>query len=209
VPYWFVSTYAQIILLAALPFGIKPVREAVKQRPFEAGAAALLAVALLIELTEINDIYYNVRHRNPIIALELLLAGWCLFFATTTKKKLIATAALLLVWMQNFGLIEANITGLMLGGSLCVLWGLRLSLPSAAARALLFFGSLSMFIYLAHVPALYALSRYLPNGPPLYVAAVASSLVLALALKKASDVLVNRLMRKTTQGSAATLAPIP
>jgi peptidoglycan/LPS O-acetylase OafA/YrhL len=181
----------------------------VKQRPFEAGAAALLAVGLLIELTEIDDIYYNMRHRNPIIALELVLAGWCMFFATTTKKKLIATTAILLVWMQNFGLIEANIAALMLGGSLCVLWGLRLSLPSAAARALLFFGSLSMFIYLAHVPALYALSRYLHNGPSLYVAAIALSVVLAQALKKASDVLVNRLVRRNAHGSATTLAPIP
>jgi acyl-CoA synthetase (AMP-forming)/AMP-acid ligase II len=209
VPYWFVSTYTQIILLAALPFGIKAVRTRVKQRPFEAGAAALLAVGLLIQLTEINDIYYNLRHRNPVIALELLLAGWCSFFATTTKKKLVATAAILLVWMQNFGVIEANIAVLMLGGSLCVLWGLRLSLPSSAARGLLSLGSLSMFIYLAHVPALYALSRYLHTGPTLYVAAVASSIMLARALKKASDVLVNRLVRRTTHGSATTLAPIP
>ena len=66
-----------------------------------------------------------------------------------------------------------------------------------------------MFIYLAHVPALYALSRYLDNGPSLYVAAIALSVVLAHALKKASDVLVNRLVRRTAHGSANTLAPIP
>jgi acyl-CoA synthetase (AMP-forming)/AMP-acid ligase II len=209
VPYWFVSTYVQIILLAALPFGIKPVREMVKRRPFEAGAAALLAVGLLIQLTELNDIAYNVRHRHPIVALELLLTGWCSFFASATRQKLVATAAILLVWMQNFGLIEANIAALMLGGSLCVLWGLRLSLPRPAARALLAFGSLSMFIYLAHVPALYALSRYLDIGPSLYVAAIALSLVLAQALKKTSDVLVSRLVRKTAPGNATALAPIP
>lgn len=209
VPYWFVSTYAQIILLASLPFALKPVREKVKQHPFEAGAAALVAVGLLIQLTQIGDIYYNVRHRHPIIALELLLVGWCMFFARTTRKKLTGTAAVLLVWMQNFGLSEVNIAAIMLGGSLGILWGLRLSLPNQAARALLFFGSLSMFIYLAHVPALYALSRFLDVGVALYVAAIALSLALAQALKKASDVVVGRLVRRTAGGSPPALAPIP
>jgi hypothetical protein len=32
--------------------------------------------------------------------------------------------------------------------------------PTQAARALLFFGRLSMFVYLAHVPALYGLSGF-------------------------------------------------
>lgn len=208
VPYWFVSTYAQIIAVASLPFAIKPVRDRAKQHPFEAGAAALLAVALLVQLTPLGDIYYNVRHRNPVIALELLLAGWCMFFATTTTKKAIATAAIVLVWFQNFGLIEANIAAFMLGGSLSVLWGLSLSLPSPVVRALLFFGSLSMFVYLAHVPALYALSRFLDAGAPRFFGAVALSIAFALALKTASDFIVSRLVRRNPGARATALAPI-
>jgi acyl-CoA synthetase (AMP-forming)/AMP-acid ligase II len=195
VPYWFVSTYTQIIVLVSLPFAIAPVREKAKRAPFEAGLLALLVVGLVIQLTEINDIYYNVRHRNPIIGLELLLSGWCMFFAKTTQQKLVATAAIVLVWLQNYGLIEANIAALMLGGSLCLLWGVRISLPTRAARALLFFGSLSMFVYLAHVPALYGLSRFVESGVLMFVSALIVSLLLAQAMKKTSDLIVSRLVR--------------
>jgi acyl-CoA synthetase (AMP-forming)/AMP-acid ligase II len=194
-PYWFVSTYTQIIALVSLPFVLPSVRAKVKRAPFEAGVAALLAVALLIQLTQINEIVYYNRHRNPIIALELLLAGWCMFFATTTNKKLVATAAIVLVWLQNYGLIEANIAVLMLGGSLCTLWGLRVSLPRQAASGLLFFGSLSMFVYLAHVPALYGLSRFLDAGALRFFGGVLLSLMVAQALKKAGDLIVYRFVR--------------
>jgi acyl-CoA synthetase (AMP-forming)/AMP-acid ligase II len=194
-PYWYVSAYVQIIALATLPFALPPVRARVKQSPFEAGMAALVAVALVIGLTTINDIAYNVRHRNPIVGLELVLCGWCMFFAKTTTKKLIASAAILLVWMQNYGLTEANIAVLMLGGSLCTLWGVRVSLPSKVASGLLFFGSLSMFVYLAHVPALYGLSRFVHSGALMFLGAVVLSLLFAQGLKKASDMIVYRLVR--------------
>jgi acyl-CoA synthetase (AMP-forming)/AMP-acid ligase II len=194
-PYWFVSTYAQIVALASLPFAIPRVREKVKQAPFEAGIAALIAIALIVQLTAINDISYNVRHRNPIVALELLLTGWCMFFAATTPKRCVATLAVLGVWLQNYGLVEANIAALLVGGSLCTLWGLHISLPRPAARALLLFGSLSMFVYLAHVPALYKLSAYMDTGAIRFVIAVAVSLLLAFALKTASDWLMQRIVR--------------
>jgi acyl-CoA synthetase (AMP-forming)/AMP-acid ligase II len=199
-PYWFVSTYVQIIVLATLPFAFAPVRSLVKRMPFEAGVAATLASGLIIQLTALRDIYYNVRHHDPIIALELLLTGWCTFFARTAPQKLVATAVIILVWLQNYGLIELNIAAIMLGGSLSMLWGLRVPLPTPAARALLFFGSLSLYIYLAHVPALYGLSRYFEIGLPLFSTAVVLSLVLATALKKTSDLVVSRVIRLRSPG---------
>jgi acyl-CoA synthetase (AMP-forming)/AMP-acid ligase II len=194
-PYWFVSTYAQIVALASLPFAIPRVRETVKRAPFEAGIASLVAVGLVVQLTAINDIFYNVRHRNPVIALELLLTGWCMFFATTLWKRCVATLAIILVWLQNYGLIEANIAALLVGGSLCTLWGVNVSLPRPAARALLFFGSLSMFVYIAHVPALYKLSALIDAGAGRFIAAIVVSILLALALKKASDWVMQRIVR--------------
>jgi hypothetical protein len=190
-----VSTYAQIVALASLPFAIPRVRETVKQAPFEAGLAALVGIGLIVQLTSINDIFYNVRHRNPIIALELLLTGWCMFFATTPLKRCIATLAILLVWLQNYGLIEANIATLLVGGSLCTLWGVRVWLPRAAARALLSFGSLSMFVYVAHVPALYKLSSLVDAGAPRFIVGIVVSILLALALKHASDWVMQRVLR--------------
>jgi peptidoglycan/LPS O-acetylase OafA/YrhL len=118
-----------------------------------------------------------------------------MFFAKTTQQKLVASGAILLVWLQNYGLIEANIAALMLGGSLCLLWGLQVWLPSLAARVLLFFGSLSMFVYLAHVPALYGLSRFVDSGALMFVSAIVVSLLLAQAMKKTTDLIVSRLVR--------------
>jgi peptidoglycan/LPS O-acetylase OafA/YrhL len=91
--------------------------------------------------------------------------------------------------------MEANIAMLMLGGSLCTLWGVGVSLPSQAARGLLFFGSLSMFVYLAHVPVLYGLSKFVDSGVIMFSGAVAVSLSLAHAIKKASDLVLHRLTR--------------
>lgn len=194
-PYWFVNAYAQIVTLISLPFALAPVRRKVKQAPFESGLIALLAVGLLIQLTGLRDIAYSIRHRHPIIGLELVICGWCMFFATRKLEKVIATAAILLVWMQNYGLVETNIAVLMLGGSLATLWGLQVSVPTDAARGLLMFGSLSMFVYLAHVPALYGLSGFLESGALLFASALVVSLVFALILKKISDLIIYRLVR--------------
>jgi hypothetical protein len=194
-PYWYVSTYAQIIAFAAVPFSIPRVRQLVRRAPFQAGMVALLTVALAIQLTEVHQIFYAMRHRHPVMALELLLTGWCIFFAQTTQKKLLAAGAILLVWLQNYGLVEGNITLLMVGGSLATLSGLRVALPPPVARALLFFGSLSMFVYLAHVPAVYELSSRVDSETLRFLATVAVSLSLAQLLKTLTDLLLARLPR--------------
>ncbi len=194
-PYWFVNAYAQIVTLVCVPFALVPVRVSVKRAPFEMGLFALVAVGLVVQLTEVSDIVYYLRHRHPAVGLELLLCGWCMFFATTTQKKLIATAVILLVWLQNYGWVEGNIAVLMLGGSLATLWGVHVSIPKEVARALLLFGSLSMFVYLAHVPALYGLSRFFESGMLRFLTALIVSLAFALVLKKASDLVVYRFVR--------------
>jgi acyl-CoA synthetase (AMP-forming)/AMP-acid ligase II len=191
-PYWFVSTYVQMILLAVLPFLIGPVRARVKRAPFEAGLVALLVVSVLINVA-LQGVYYNVRHHHPLVAFQLLVVGWCMFFARSTRQKLLATLAIVVAWLQNFGLAEANITALLLGGSLATLWGVYVPLPAFLARALFVFGSLSMFVYVAHVPALYGLGRWMDAGPLRLLTLVALSLVLALVLKKASDLVLHRL----------------
>jgi len=98
-----------------------------------------------------------------------------------------------LVWFQNFGLVEANIAALLLGGSLATLWGLYVPVPALLARGLFLFGSLSMFVYISHVPALYGLGRWMDAGPWRLLVLVGLSLLLALILKKASDFVLGRL----------------
>jgi acyl-CoA synthetase (AMP-forming)/AMP-acid ligase II len=194
-PYWYVSTYAQIIAFASVPFAIPRVRELVRRAPFQSGMAGLLTAAATVQLTQVHEIFYGMRHRHPIVALELLLTGWCIFFAQSTSKKLLAAGAVLLVWLQNYGLVESNITILMLGGSLAMLSGWRVTLPPFLARALLFFGSLSMFVYLAHVPTVYELSSRVDSETLRFLATVIVSLSLAQLLKTLTDMLMARLPR--------------
>lgn len=194
-PYWYVSTYAQIIAFASVPFAIPRVRELVRRAPFQSGMAGLLTAAVTVQLTQVHEIVYGMRHRHPVVALELLLTGWCIFFAQSTKKKLLAAGAVLLVWLQNYGLVESNITILMLGGSLAMLSGWRVTLPPFLARALLFFGSLSMFVYLAHVPTVYGLSSRVDSETLRFLATVIVSLSLAQLLKTLTDLLMARLPR--------------
>ncbi len=52
-----------------------------------------------------------------------------------------------------------------------------------------------MFVYLAHVPALYELSSRVDAGAPLFITGLGVSVLLALALKKTSDWVVQRLVR--------------
>ncbi|HVZ32756.1 MAG TPA: acyltransferase, partial [Polyangiaceae bacterium] len=185
-PYWFVSTYVQIIALAALPFLIPRVRSQVKAAPFQAGMAALLALGATIEFLPLHGIYYNVRHHHPLIALELLVAGWIIFFARTRWQKLFATVGLLLVWFQNFGMVEPNITAILLGGSLSVLWGLGVPLPPRAVGGLLAFGRLSLFVYIAHVPILYGLARFVPAGGLCFAILVGMSIIGGSILERMS-----------------------
>lgn len=196
-PYWYVSTYAQIIAFAAVPFSIPRVRELVRRAPFHSGMAGLLTAAVAVQLTQVHEIFYGMRHRHPVVALELLLTGWCIFFAQSRTKKLLAAGAVLLVWLQNYGLVESNITILMLGGSLAMLSGWRVTLPPFLARALLFFGSLSMFVYLAHVPAVYELSSRVDSETLRFLATVVVSLSLAQLLKTLTDWLTARVPRIT------------
>jgi hypothetical protein len=52
-----------------------------------------------------------------------------------------------------------------------------------------------MFVYLAHVPALYGLSGFVDSGAPRFVSAIVVSVIMALCLKKASDMVAYRFAR--------------
>lgn len=216
-PYWFVSTYVQVLLLAVLPFAWKPVRKLAQRAPLALGLATLAATGLLIELTEVGALSHSVRHRHPMVAFQLLAAGWCIFVAgasTPTQysdapealyaarrqavvnphkalQQLVVACAVVLVWLQNYGLVEWSIAAFLLGGSLSTLSGLRLRVPQWLARLLFAFGSLSLHVYLAHVPALYFISEYIEPGALSFAATLGLSVVLALALKHGSHLAVS------------------
>jgi hypothetical protein len=66
--------------------------------------------------------------------------------------------------------------------------------PTQAARALLFFGRLSMFVYRAR-PRPLRPQRFVDSGAPRFASAIMVSIIMALCLEKASDMVAYRLAR--------------
>jgi hypothetical protein len=175
--------------------------------PFFWGMAALAGTALVIELAGINDLPFPLRYRHPAAGLELLLTGWCVFFATRQAQKAMVMAALLAVCLLHWRDVTPGGLVFMLAGTAAVLWGLRLPLPAPAARALMQAGSLAMFIYLAHVPAI-SLSHMIFSGQNalrfLFVTMVAAAA--AWGIKKTYD-LGAELIARMARAARLKLAP--
>ena len=184
IPYWFVSTYAQIIVLATLPFLVPVFRRYVMDEPFFAGILALAIVILAIELCGVDDILPGRRHRHPLAAMELLIVGWGMFFSNGASKKMVMTVVILLIWWINWLDENTSVTLMVLFGALAVVWDLRVQLPAWAARGLMRVGALTLFIYLVHPPIISICTRLVPQSDMLrFGLVVGVSLVAASALK--------------------------
>lgn len=191
IPYWFVSAYVQVIVGITLVFVVPALRRQIAHAPFAAGFAALTVIVLAIPVFGIADLEPQIRHRHPLAAAELVLLGWCVFFARTMRNKVIMTAVALIVWGLTWRDAGLSVTLLMLLGTGAVIWGLGLPIPRRAARAVMQVGSLTLFLYLVHVPVIAVLARVLPGPDPLRFSAVmGASLIAAYALKVVYDWLV-------------------
>ena len=154
IPYWFVSAYVQIIVLFTLPFLLPAIRRIGARHPFGTGLAALAIVLLAGLMAGIDDIPPQLRHRHPLAALELLTIGWCVFFAKDAGRKALMTAVAGGVWWFIWRDVSPNSTVFILTGTIAVLWNFRLHIPSVVARWLMWVGSLTLFLYVAHVPVI-------------------------------------------------------
>lgn len=187
-PYWFVSTYTQLIVLFTVPFLVPPVRTWCRREPFAAG---LLCVALLAGITQIAGLDAwdaHARHRYPLAAGGLLGIGWCAWFAKDTMQKGLVTVALVGLWAVNWSDLTLLPAAFLLVGGGGLIWSLSIPVPSAVAQAVMRIGSLSLFIYLVHPVAISVVSNMVSSAEGVRLAAVvALSLVGAAAAKACYD----------------------
>ena len=184
IPYWFVSAYVQIIVLFTLPFLLPAIRRIGARHPFGTGLVALAIVLLAGLMAGIDDIPPQLRHRHPLAALELLTMGWCVFFAKDAGRKALMTAVAGGVWWFVWRDVSPNSTVFILTGTIAVLWNFRLDIPSVVARWLMWVGSLTLFLYVAHVPVISMVWPLAPHSDLLRFALVMPASICGAAVLK-------------------------
>ncbi len=212
-PYWFVAAYAQVILLVALLFLLRPVRTQVAKDPFRAGLVA--TAVLTVILAFLPDFGLGARLiRLPHGMLQLVGIGWCVAFAVTRRQKLAALGLIfgsyLLVWLETGITVQEAI----LGTPLLLLLVPRVRLPALMARALMQLGALSLYIYLLHVPAIYVDWYFFHDTIGLFLSTVVVSVIGAFVMRSLFRRLANmaqpRLARLRHRGQPPLQpAPIP
>lgn len=188
VPYWFVCTYAQIMVIAVFPFAFPTLRDNVRRWPLESGLLALLAVVGCNSMFGFDAAEISVRHHNPLAALELLLVGWCCFFARDQRQRLIVGAAFLGMFMLHWRDASPSIAVLMFAGTGGMLWALKIQLHHLIARLLMMVGSLALFVYLVHPVVISIVLKILYSSDIVRFSLVAGlSLLCAYVFKLAFD----------------------
>ena len=149
-PYWFVCAYAQLILLASLPFLFPPVRRMIGREPLIAGLLALAVVYLAVEYLNLEALIAGLRIRHTFGGLELFLVGWCVHFAQSDKEKGILLVALIAVFLGHWTGIPVSAAIFIYLGVSTSLVRLHVPVPAPMANAALTMASLTMFAYLIH-----------------------------------------------------------
>ncbi|MBC7737201.1 MAG: AMP-binding protein [Candidatus Saccharibacteria bacterium] len=184
-PYWYVSTYVQIILIATLPFAVPGLRRTIAAHPLVAGCVALVGSVVVMHLAGLVDIAYTQRHHHPVPALQLLLMGWCAFFASSLAQRAVVSLLILGLWWGAWGDAPTGIALFALTGAGAVVWGLRVPLFRGVTRGLMRIGSLTLFLYLLHVPVMVLVLPRMSDQPEaLQLAVVIALTLIASALSK-------------------------
>lgn len=186
-PYWYVSAYAQVILIIAMIFAFEPIRRAARRAPLWTGLALWLAAGLAMLVTSADDLAYGPQIRHPLGTLELLFLGWSIALAETLRHRVIVSLTLLLSWLWLWVDADPSVAWFLTIMPLLILWCPRIGLPAAVARALLKFGTLMLYIYIAHVPALFVARYFLDSYAAIFIATLLSSVVAGWILKAMVD----------------------
>jgi hypothetical protein len=149
-PFWFVSSYVQLIAVTALLFSLTLVRKLIARSPLTAGVVALVVLFIAAELSGLREIAPGHRHRALVGSAELFVLGWCAQFSTSLRARagvlLIATCIVLGHWS------DVSIGGLcfILMGVLALMIPVTLRVPIALFRLVSLFAASSLAIYLVH-----------------------------------------------------------
>ena len=159
--YWFVDVLVQCLLVLAAVLAFPPVRQAIRERPFE---CACLAVCVSVILRYVVGAVWDTDHLyNRVVheKLWLVTLGWCLAQAGSGLQRLVATLITIAVLSLNFAVDGAPelLTALAF---IVILAVPRLPLPKIWAIPITRIAAASLFIYLTHFQ-FSSVAKYLPE----------------------------------------------
>lgn len=213
VSYWFVSLYAQIILVIALVAAVPKLRDAAANRTwlFGAGASGVLLAGLLAldHLQNSAGLSYHPQRGLPE-ALSVFCIGW-MIQSMRGASQILATAGLAALTLLLLCLIDMPPqTALLLSAALVLLGsGLAVGLPRALARRLNLLATVTLYVYLLHEVIINMLSRMHLSDPIKIALALPLSFLTALAVRamiegqafaEASALFLGKLRRSSRPG---------
>ncbi|MFM2357251.1 MAG: Long-chain-fatty-acid--CoA ligase, partial [Pseudomonadota bacterium] len=160
-PYWFISLYAQLVLVVALLAALPVVRRLISRDSFRfaMGAAVVCSVLSVLFQTVWLDVAVPVLpqedgigpnpQRTLPVALPFLFLGWAVFSARSLEERL-ATIPLLLVVLFVFPAWTVNHLGIAGGTAIALLFLPGVPLPARLAWIARKLAAATMFVYLVH-----------------------------------------------------------
>lgn len=193
VVYWFVSVYAQIVVVLALVAAVAPVRRSVTADPWRAAAiatAGLLVVLVVLAVLHGAAGLPYLPQRGLVECLSMFAIGWMLQRVSGTRRAIV-TALLATAVLAVLLTLDMTLSVFVLVAVALVLLAFKVAVPVPRewARALNQLAAMTLYVYLAHQIVIYFLSRF---GLPQAVAALLAlslSFAVAAGLKGAFDAL--------------------
>lgn len=158
---WFVSLYAQLVLVMVATFLISPIRRTHNLQPWLASAGMFavgtcLAVAFLWLTADPfpKDRYPGIlgspiAARSLVVCFPMLLLGMMIYSAHG-RFQYIMTIAGLAVTCLIFPNTSQSQPFILAGGSLLLIWGKAVPMPALAATAVTLMAASTLFVYLLH-----------------------------------------------------------
>ena len=219
--YWFVSLYAQLVLVMVAAFLISPFRRAQDLQPWLASALMFafgtgLAMAFLWLTPDPfpNDRYPGIfgspiAARSLVVCFPMLLLGMMIYSARG-RLQYILTIAGLVVTCLIFPYTSQSQPFILAGGGLLLIWGKAVPLPTLAVRAVTLMAASTLFVYLLHNIVVHVVRTATPTldviGLP---AAIALVVPTSFVVGHVTKLLFDALDRKVADWWRARRAPQP
>jgi acyl-CoA synthetase (AMP-forming)/AMP-acid ligase II len=152
--YWFVSVYAQIVIVMALASAVPKLRRALVQCPWATMAMSLLANALILGVIALwqngSPLPYHPQ-RGLLECLSVFMLGWMLQHIRGGSELVLTAclAAVVLGLQLQIGMSWA-VAGAILATFALIALKAMIPVPAILGRALTALASVTLFVYLLH-----------------------------------------------------------
>lgn len=194
--YWYVSLYAQLVLIAVIVAAIPWLRKVIERHPWPSGvfaAAVLTAILAVLSMrwgpAAPSDAPY-IPQRGLVENLALFLIGWILH-GSKKDWQVAVTLGLglaVLLALSQLGMTPTMLTIIAVGILLLAVLP-ELRVPPRLSNNLKGLAALTMFVYLTHVVLAYVVLRIGLPDPAAIILTLLGAFPLAYGIKRAYELI--------------------